>query len=617
MQPAADRRPLSCSLSVVSLESKLEYETLSYVWGDPSLNSEIITTSGVLKITNNLHTALWYLRSPDVPRVIWTDAICINQFDLHERSSQVRVMDDIYRHGKGVQIWLGETKDMISNAEHPEELDYWIPEDRVKSFTRALQSEQLLSTLPTLVSPEHATVEPNIPGAIRILELLNTGHHFYQMPFFRVIGQEAIGPCPVWSASMRSLTAILSRPWWTRVWTMQEAMLSAQATVRIGEYQAPLSLFSSLFKSIRTHENGCCGPARDLWYGDRGTSKSLLRARSEIGAFLAFNKDGLNGGITILRAFWVSCRRKASDPRDHVYALHGILYSKDGLIEPSYELSTDKVFTNATRVLFQEGRSIDALMYAIGVEPNNAYELPSWVCDWTRQPGPIISRLLYKASNGERFMTEQTTDRILAVEACKVDLVSTIKNPTGLSFSQMGELKEDVSCLEKWWSLLDIKDSKTRCAFWTTVLLGMVVLEGEVRRIQPNHLITIEAWWELATSAVKQGKGYATFHNSPDRDLMWIGGRVGISVRAYKFWLTSQGFMGMGPQTLERGDEVFVAKGSRVPLIFRPIEDTLAQSFGVPADERGYLFVGQCYLHGFMDGEAVKPDTKWQTVHLC
>ena len=616
MLPAAERRPLSCSLDVVSLESKPEYETLSYVWGDPSLSNEILVNGCVINITKNLHTALWYLRSPDVPRVIWADGICINQLDLDERSSQVRMMDGIYRQGKAVQIWLGEAEDMVSNAEKSVGLDVWIPECTVKSFTRFLQSEQLLSTLPPLAAAEHATMEPNIPGAIRIMELLAAGRHLYQMPFFKVVSPGGIEPCPVWFASMHSLAAILSRSWWTRVWTVPEAMLSTQATVRIGEYQAPLSLILSSLNSLRKHDGSCCSAAQCLWHGTLDIFMSFLRARSEIGDFLTFHDDGLDSRITLTRAFLITSRRKASDPRDHVYALHGVLYRKDRLIKPSYEMSTDKVFTNATRAIFEEGRSIDALAYAVGVETDNAHELPSWVCDWTRQTDLIFPAQLYRVSNGERYQPKQTADRTLTVEACKVDLISTTKNPTGLSTFRRQNLREEVNCLEEWWSLVDTEDSKTRCAFWTTVLLGAVTQEGETRRILPNDLITIEAWWELAKSAIKQGKGNS-FLNGHDRDLVEIAGLIGRSVREYKFWLTSQGFLGMGPKTLEKGDEVFVAKGSRLPLIFRPIEDTLAQGSGFSGDECGYLFVGQCYLHGFMDGEAVKPDTKWQTVHLC
>ena len=140
MQPAAESQPLSCSLSIVSLESKPDYETLSYVWGDPSLSNEIIADGRVINITKNLRTALWYLRTPDVPRVIWADGICINQSDLDERSFQVQIMGDIYRQARGVQIWLGKTEDMVRNVEASAKTDFWMNET-VKTLTEYLQSK--------------------------------------------------------------------------------------------------------------------------------------------------------------------------------------------------------------------------------------------------------------------------------------------------------------------------------------------------------------------------------------------------------------------------------------------------------------------------------------------
>ena len=600
---------------MVSLEDRPEYETLSYVWGDPILSNEIIANGSVIKITKNLHTALWYLRGPDVPRVIWADGICIDQSDLDERSCQVRMMDDIYRQARGVQIWLGEAKDIVSDTEQSAELDLWILGDTVKRFAEFLQSEKILSTLPAL-APEDATLEANIYGAFRIMEMLATGRHFHEMPFYKVSSPEIVEPCPVWFLSMHSLAAILSRPWWTRVWTVQEAMLSAQAIVRIGDYQAPLSLFLGLYGSIKKHDSGCCSAAQLLWYGNAETMMVISRAKSRIGQFLSFDDDSLNGKITLTRALLVASIRQASDPRDHVYGLHGVLYSKHRLIKPNYQISIDKVFTDATRIIFEEAGSIDALAYAVGVRLDNAYELPSWVCDWTRQTDWVVQGQFYNASYGERFTTKQTDNRTLSVEACKIDWIYTTKPPSGSSMFERGRFREDLSCLEGWLSAANIKNSNDWCAFWTTVLFGLVSLEGGDRRILPEDLITIETWWELAQSAKIEGRGNS-FLNGRERNLVRVAGQLRNSVRVYKFWLTSRGFLGMGPQNLEKGDEVFVAKGSRLPLILRPIEHTVTQNLGIPGHERGYSFVGQCYLHGFMDGEAVNPDTEWETIHLC
>ncbi|KAH7396120.1 heterokaryon incompatibility protein-domain-containing protein, partial [Pyrenochaeta sp. MPI-SDFR-AT-0127] len=41
-------------------------------------------------------------------RVLWVDAICINQTDNDERSKQVAIMGEIYNRAIKVFAWLGE-----------------------------------------------------------------------------------------------------------------------------------------------------------------------------------------------------------------------------------------------------------------------------------------------------------------------------------------------------------------------------------------------------------------------------------------------------------------------------------------------------------------------------
>jgi hypothetical protein len=60
----------------------LQYEALSYVWGKPVYSRYIRCSKGRVALTPNLEEALLHIRFPDRRRVIWADAICINQSDL-------------------------------------------------------------------------------------------------------------------------------------------------------------------------------------------------------------------------------------------------------------------------------------------------------------------------------------------------------------------------------------------------------------------------------------------------------------------------------------------------------------------------------------------------------
>jgi Heterokaryon incompatibility protein (HET) len=70
---------VKCELSRLSLESRPRYEALSYVWGDPNDTRPIIVDGWEVQVTANLEPALRRLRYPDIPRVLWVDAVCTYQ----------------------------------------------------------------------------------------------------------------------------------------------------------------------------------------------------------------------------------------------------------------------------------------------------------------------------------------------------------------------------------------------------------------------------------------------------------------------------------------------------------------------------------------------------------
>ncbi|RBR13617.1 hypothetical protein FVER53590_08582 [Fusarium verticillioides] len=107
-----------CKLETLNfLEDNVDYETLSYAWGSSEDKATIIVNEATLQITQNLRDALSYLRHDSKPRSIWIDAICINQSDVDERSSQVRLMGRIYSSASCVISWLGLEEDPIDYVE--------------------------------------------------------------------------------------------------------------------------------------------------------------------------------------------------------------------------------------------------------------------------------------------------------------------------------------------------------------------------------------------------------------------------------------------------------------------------------------------------------------------
>lgn len=86
----------------------VEYEALSYCWGDPELTTDIMINAIPSKITTSLGKALERLRYPEQCRWIWCDALCIHQSDDEEKSQQVQKILSIFSRASRVIIWLGD-----------------------------------------------------------------------------------------------------------------------------------------------------------------------------------------------------------------------------------------------------------------------------------------------------------------------------------------------------------------------------------------------------------------------------------------------------------------------------------------------------------------------------
>jgi hypothetical protein len=99
-----------------SHKSRHSYEALSYVWGDCDPPRTVFIGDDHLDVTPNLHAALIQLRDDSFPRIIWIDAICINQADIYEKEIQIQSMAKIYGMSKRVIVWLGEAADGSDKA---------------------------------------------------------------------------------------------------------------------------------------------------------------------------------------------------------------------------------------------------------------------------------------------------------------------------------------------------------------------------------------------------------------------------------------------------------------------------------------------------------------------
>src|SRR5579871_4276375 len=108
--------PIQCQLFRYSLQESNTrthpYEALSYVWGTPKKchvsPPSISIDNHDMPVTENLYKALSRLRYHSLERILWVDAVCIDQTNTSEQEKQIQFMARIYAQATRVVVWLGE-----------------------------------------------------------------------------------------------------------------------------------------------------------------------------------------------------------------------------------------------------------------------------------------------------------------------------------------------------------------------------------------------------------------------------------------------------------------------------------------------------------------------------
>jgi len=193
IEPHDYHGPDSSLLRVKLVEENLDtavFDALSYVWGDQANKVYIICNGKGHNIGQNLHAALIEYRNRGQPgRGLWADAICINQRDVKEKTNQVQMMGDIYSAASGTIIWLGPLEVGDVEAIRLAELAYMkCPEDL------RYEQEGTRHDLPLFNCSDQG-----LPEVFR-------GYTIH----------------PTWT----NLFKILLHPWFSRVWIVQELLLS-------------------------------------------------------------------------------------------------------------------------------------------------------------------------------------------------------------------------------------------------------------------------------------------------------------------------------------------------------------------------------------------------------
>lgn len=320
--------PIECELLHAYVghdEDRMEYEAVSYTWGDLATPYTIRVDGQEVHITQNLSEVLEHLRLTDEDRFLWIDALCINQEDAKERGHQVRQMASIYERARQVIFWLGTATVSTDRAfEHLKRfekvtLNYscneWRPSDERWQFIWSTVDIQI-----------HRN-----PGADTAMLLAD-------------------------------FETIFNRQWFDRIWIIQEVAKARSARVVCGAKSASARIFALIPSVLSGLQTPRCQAVLDIMPGPSRKSSWWLKDRDL---------------ETLLRRFIGS---KATDPRDMVYALLGISSDSEGLF-PDYTKSWIQV-TNSTMAFLLSLESVGISSTSLPPLPLSVYleEFPKF-CD--------------------------------------------------------------------------------------------------------------------------------------------------------------------------------------------------------------------------------------------
>ncbi|KAI1179025.1 heterokaryon incompatibility protein-domain-containing protein [Nemania sp. FL0916] len=627
--------PISCSLSHEALDGKPTYTALSYAWGERVDFRCIYLQSIKFPVTHNLYTALEFLRKVDVERILWIDAICINQKSNVEKGYQVSLMGEIYKNAQQVFCWLGSPDENgVVNTQG--DLVNFLNLIPTSHSPRFVMKENVFSTLTSRFGGPTSPEVQNTQAAIKLLAKLGNLMEYGHPMDSGVFADGSCGSCPSCkirgrhveiAPSYKGAFEVFSRwirsAWWDRVWTVQEACLAAESWIIAYHIMIPFKLLRNARDWVNIHANTCC----------RMSMSSLQDPE-----FVVFNRFMRKvKEISPIEPLYLSHflrqfrSRKATDPRDKVYALLGMsIWTRGAPLQPDYQLELEQVYINTMMKIIEEINSLDILQGVL--RPTMFPNLPSWVHDWTiedeKDDGFRGDSSLYSAG-GELSKAELCCKTELLVDGFAVGQVTSV--------GPICNVDDDAAVfdtLKIWEEMISTNglspdepylNGQSRSDAFRSAMGGDVV---RTRRYltrwlgsSPRHYFRSEEndkelcrdWWGLVAGDETQT---AEVTNAWYQHFITV---ILETVKNTRFFLTDQGLMGIGPPWMEVGDTVSVLRGSGLPYILRDANSQKSTREGCFHLERlCFNLVGSAYIHGIMDGEVLKDRTKTQVeIHLC
>ncbi|KAL7803836.1 heterokaryon incompatibility domain-containing protein [Trichoderma afarasin] len=650
LHPGKKGSPIECTLEHRRLgSSKAQFDALSYVWGNPAVTGEITCNNRRRSVGRNLYDALERLRLPDEERVLWIDALCINQADNQEKTQQVRLMGEIYSKAQRVLIWLGNNEAIQAGVG---KLASWQPDEK------------------------HADWKPLKPVFTNVL--------FYQAQAFLIwLGfdsainmgvanlEEPQSPKPFdWSA----LIPVIQSPWFNRVWCIQELVLASNPLIVTRDSMISWDQFARAVLELRTQF-------------DTYRMKAQHRDNQSIENFYFLHdmrqkhKKTRRQRHNLLELLFLTRGFQATDPRDKLFALVGLagdVLSSDWEVMPNYDLSVAEVYHRFALWHLTRKRQFEIFSFGRGQGLPLSSELeplPSWVPDLTRPdfaaPLPKLEYLsvnyidirydvlkefaLRKKYFGEavkvyhadlkypwwalgrqsdfrpaRIAFSQGT-AVIHVVGTKIGALKALGTPFDQKIANQEFLGEDSgfasNILHTWawlnqtWAVAGqnvLGDKYARLpkdkidAVWRTMICCMTangknaqltIYSRAAKALYENFLENTQRLGlrhsdrSLTQGSEANKNAHATVDDVVPLTEDLLAKLLLMHTSAVKwcpgrrFAVTDAGDFAAVPKVAQKGDVVCIFNGGRVPYVLRPCANG------------NYTLVGECYVDGMMRGE--------------
>ena len=535
------------------------YEALSYTWHTQTLSKTIFCDSKILHVTQNVYDALHALRRTTTSRMLWIDAICINQADIEERSHQVALMRLVYNRATLVISWIGKETENTALAFHM--ID--------KIVSDHISADLSLKSAPDAIWEERAMDAMGLP-------------HF---------------PSDEWAA----LAKFFESPYFRRIWVVQEVVVSSNAIVRCGPLTIRWDYVEYVARSLLS--TGWVRALKRIYGSD--VTPNFVQTISNV-------KDGFSelvGGRGIPLSLLLSATRRfqATDPRDKIIALVGIADHRSLGSSTSavfdYSKSIADLYIEVTGHLMRKERSLNLLSSVEDSLDRRVRGLPSWVPDysvWQRATilgsSIRVQHLNFHVAGRTLVSMRWTSDsHVLVVDGFCHDEIEAV------STESLEQHSEDMRVVLGWLQIAEPLIRRGTLgidAFWRT-LIG-----DQGRHIYPAPEQYGTHFERYIQHANARARGYpdmsrideTTENRKADNPLLYQAA-LGYLAPHRKFFRTKKGFIGLGPRSMRQGDLVCILYGGRVPFILRK-------------EGNHYRLVGESYVHGIMEGEAVTKDNE-------